>query len=559
MDHQQRSERIKEGIERTPHRALLFATGFPKSELSKPFVGIASSFTDLIPGHIGMRDLERFAEKGVHAAGGYPFIFGVPGICDGIAMGHKGMHYSLPSRELIADIIECVAEAHALDGLILLTNCDKITPGMLMAAARLNIPSIVITAGPMLSGRYEGRRLSLVKDTFEAMGRYKKGEITLSELQMLEECACPGVGACQGLYTANTMACLTEAMGMSIEGCATSLAASAKKRRIAYESGMRIVELIKGNITPKNILKREAFENAIMVDLALGGSTNSVLHLCAIAHEAGIDLPLELFDELSRRTPHIAKLAPAGEHLLEDLDYAGGIGAVLNRLMPLLRDNITVSGKTILEIAKTSRVYDESVIRKLDNPYSFEGGLAVLRGTLAPDGAVVKQSGVSPSAMKMRGMARVFDSEEEAMEAILGGRIKKGDAIVIRYEGPKGGPGMREMLAPTSAIVGMGMGEELMLITDGRFSGGTHGPCIGHVSPEAMEGGPIALVEEGDEIVLDIHERKLDLIVSDDELRRRRQRWRPPEAKVKKGYLLRYSQFVSSAHKGAICSPEFKK
>lgn len=547
-----RSSKIKKGLERVPHRALLYATGIPKTEIDKPFIGVATSFTDIIPGHIGMRDLERFIEKGIHSGGGYPFFFGIPGICDGIAMGHSGMHYSLPSRELIADMVETIAEAHQLDGLVLLTNCDKITPGMLMAAARINIPSIVVTAGPMLSGHLKGKRLSLVNDTFEAVGKYKKGLIKDEELEALEMCACPGAGSCQGMYTANTMACVTEALGMSLPKCATELAVSANKRRIAFESGRRIVELVKKGITPRRIMTRQAFENAIMVDLALGGSTNTVLHIPAIAHEAKVDLPLETFDSLSRQTPHIANMLPGGEHFLEDLDYAGGIPAVMKRLRDMIHDNITVSSKRIHEIVKEAYISDDDVIRPIEKAYHKEGGIAILRGNLAPDGAVVKQSAVSKKMMRFTGTAKVYDSEEAGMKAILAGEIKAGDVVVIRYEGPKGGPGMREMLSPTATIAGMGLSDSVALITDGRFSGGTRGPCIGHVSPEAMEGGPIAIVKNGDRIRIDIPERKIELLVSDEEIKKRLREWKAPASKITKGYLARYAKMVTSASTGAV-------
>ncbi|HBG47879.1 MAG TPA: dihydroxy-acid dehydratase [Deltaproteobacteria bacterium] len=547
-----RSDRIKKGLERVPHRALLYATGVPTGEMKKPFIGIASSFTDLIPGHVGMRDLERFIEKGVHTGGGYPMLFGLPGICDGIAMGHRGMHYSLPSRELIADMVETVAEAHAFDGLVLLTNCDKITPGMLMAAARLNIPSIVVTAGPMLTGRYRGRRTSFIRDTFEAMGRFRKGEITKEELNSCETGACPGAGSCQGLYTANTMSCLTEVMGMSLPFCGTALANSADKRRIAFDSGVRIVELVKKNITPRKILTKAAFENAIRADLALGGSSNTVLHLLAIANEAGVKLPLEAFDTLSRTTPHITSLEPVGEYYMEDLHWAGGMGALLYRLRGLVKDNPTVSGKKIKALIESVDFIDEKVIKPLGEAYHKEGGIAVLKGNIAPLGAVVKQSGVSEKMMRFTGKARVFDSEEAAMKAILGRRIKAGEVLVIRYEGPKGGPGMREMLAPTATLMGMGLGESVALITDGRFSGGTRGPCIGHISPEAMEGGPIALVKDGDVIELDIPARKIELKVSEKELAERRKAWKMPSPKIKGGWLARYAKVVTSANTGAV-------
>ncbi|MBI5183991.1 MAG: dihydroxy-acid dehydratase, partial [Nitrospinae bacterium] len=422
-----RSDLIKEGLERAPHRALLHATGVTKDALSKPFVAIISSFTDIVPGHIGFRDLERYIEKGIHTGGGYAFLSSVPGICDGIVMGHKGMHYSLPSRELIADMIESVIEAHRFDGMVMLTNCDKITPGMLMAAARIDIPSIVVTAGPMLSGRYKMKRLSLVRDTFEAVGRYKKGELSTKDMEGLEISACPGPGSCQGLYTANTMACITEGMGMSMPGCGTALAVSAKKRRIAFESGVRVVELIREGITPRQIMTKEAFENAIRLDMAMGGSTNTVLHLPAIAYDAGISLNLELFDIISKDSPQIISIEPGGEYLMEDLEYAGGIPGVIKNLGDKINDIITISGKSMREISDQAEVVDNDIIRSMSNPYNKEGGIAILRGSLAPDGAVVKQSAVSKDMMKITGRARVFNSEEEGMKAIMGGEIIKGD------------------------------------------------------------------------------------------------------------------------------------
>jgi len=546
-----RSDKIKKGVENAPHRAMFYATGITKEEMDKPFIGVASSYNDIIPGHVDMRILERFIEKGVHAGGGWPFIFGVPGICDGIAMGHEGMRYSLPSRELIADIIEIMAKAHAFDGLVLLTNCDKITPGMLMGAARLNIPSIVVTAGPMMSGNYKGRRLSYVRDTFEAVAKYNDGVLSEEEVRELEIRACPGGGSCQGLYTANTMACVTEALGMSLVGCATALNGTAKKKRIAFDSGKRIVQLVKDNITPRMIMNRNAFENAIMIDMAMGGSTNTVLHIPAIAHEAEVELPLEIFDEISRKTPHITNIRPGGDFFMEDIEYAGGIPAVFHILRDRLNDNITVSGRTIREIASDAKVYNKEVLRPLDRPFHKEGGIAILKGNLAPDGSVIKQTAVSEKMMRHEGPARVFNSEEEAMDAIVKHKIREGDVIIIRYEGPKGGPGMREMLAPTSAIAGMNLSDSVALITDGRFSGGTRGPCIGHVSPEAAEGGPIAIVEEGDIIRIDIPKRRLDLDLSEDEIEKRLRKWKMPEKKLT-GILKRYSMLTSSAAKGAV-------
>ena len=552
-----RSDMIKKGLERTPHRALMKGTGVSESQMEKPFIGIATSFTDLIPGHVGMRDLERFIEKGVHTGGGHAFFFGIPGVCDGIAMGHKGMHYSLPTRELIADMVESVAEAHRLDGLVLLTNCDKITPGMLMAAARLDIPCIVVTAGPMLSGRGEGgRKFSFVTDTFEAMARYKAGVIDDKQLKVCEDNACPGMGSCQGLFTANTMAILTETLGMSLPRCGTALAVSALKRRIAFASGEKIVELVTNGITPRQIMTRAAFENAIRVDLALGGSSNTVLHILAIAHEAGVELPLETFDILSRETPQIASMNPAGEHFMEDLDAAGGVLGVLRQLGDKIQDNPTVMGLSTLEMVATVEQVDEEVIRPLTNPVKQEGGIAVLFGNLAPNGAVVKQSGVSAAMMQFEGTARCFDSEEGAMAALMEGRIKSGDVVVIRYEGPKGGPGMREMLAPTAALMGLGLGDSVALVTDGRFSGGTRGPCIGHISPEAAEGGPIALVEEGDRIRLDIPSRRLELLIDEQTLAERRSRWAAPQPKIKTGWLARYAKVVTSAYTGAVTTAD---
>lgn len=551
-----RSDKITKGLERVPARALLYATGLNREDLGKPFIGIASSFTDLIPGHIHMRSLERAIEKGIHAGGGISFIFGVPGICDGIAMGHEGMHYSLASRDLIADIIECVANAHCLDGLIMLTNCDKITPGMLMGIARLDIPGIVVTAGPMVSGRSGKQKLSLVKDTFEAVGRRRKGEINDEQLSCLEMDACPGPGSCQGLYTANTMACVSEALGMSLPRCAASLAISSEKERIAYKSGKQVVELVKKGITARKIMTRPAFENAIAIDMALGGSTNTCLHIPAIAREAGVEVNLKLFDTISAKTPHITSLQPGGEYLLEDLYYAGGIPAVMKRFYHDLHDCITVSGLSTKEIANSAEIVDEEIIQSKENAYHKEGGIAILFGSLSPNGSVVKQSAVSEKIMNFRGKAKVFDSEESAMKAIMGAQITKGTVVVIRYEGPRGGPGMREMLAPTAAIIGMGMGESVALITDGRFSGGTQGPCIGHVSPEAMAGGPIAFIEDGDEITIDIPRRRLDLHVQEEVLAKRKANWKPPQPKIKHGLLARYAKCVTSADKGAVLVAE---
>ncbi len=549
---QMRSDIIKKGVERIPHRALLYATGVTCRDMDKPFIGIASSFSDLVPGHISMRSLERAIENGIYAAGGRPFIFGVPAVCDGIAMGHAGMHYSLPLREIVADSVESVTNAHQLDGLVLLTNCDKITPGMLMAAARLNIPAIVVTAGPMLTGRLKNKRLSLVRNTFEAVALAQKGKISPEDLQQLEMAACPGAGSCQGLYTANTMACLTETLGMSLSGCACAPAVSAKKMRIAFESGQRVIDLVRKDIRPRNILTRTAFENAITMDMALGGSSNSVLHLLAISVEANIHLPLKLFDMISRKTPTICSLEPAGDYYMEDLEAAGGVPAVLKRLKQKLNNTQTVSDKSIYQIASEAQIEDEQVIRPLTQSYNKEGGIAILFGNLAPEGAVVKQSAVSKQMQRFMGKAIVFEGEEEAMSAILNGKIKKGQVVVIRNEGPKGGPGMREMLSPTSAIVGMGLADSVALITDGRFSGGTRGPCIGHISPEAAVGGIISIIENDDKIEIDIPRRSLELHLSKKTITDRLNQKGKPKLKELSGYLAKYAKLVSSANFGAV-------
>ncbi len=547
-----RSDVIKVGLERAPARSLLFATGLDKDDLNKPFIGVASSYTELIPGHVHMRRLETAIEKGVYAGGGVSFIFGIPGICDGIAMGHPGMRYSLAIREVIADAIECVASAHSLDALVLLTNCDKITPGMLMALARLDIPGIVVTAGPMLCGNLKGKRLSLVSDTFEAVGKRRKGEITQEEMDRLEMEACPGAGSCQGLYTANTMACLTETMGMSLPGCATAMAVSAEKDRLAYRSGQVVVRLAKEDVTSRSIMTPEAFENALVMDMALGGSTNTCLHLPAIGREAGVEITLEQFNETSQRIPHLVNLAPGGEYFLEDLHHAGGIPTVMKRLGKELKDCMTVSGKKTSEIAEEAEPPSDTKLIKSQNEVAGqEGGIAILYGNLAPEGSVVKQSAVAAEARCFKGRARVFDREEGAMKAIMNKEIDPGSVVVIRYEGPQGGPGMREMLSPTAALVGMGLETSVALITDGRFSGGTRGPCVGHVSPEAMVGGPIALVEEGDEISIDMPNRRLELNVPEKVLQKRKKKWTPLASQAT-GYLAKYARLVSSASKGAV-------
>ena len=549
-----RSDNIKKGLARTPHRGLLMATGVSKKNMNAPFIGIASSFSDLVPGHIGMRDLERQIEKGIHSGGGQAFIFGVPAICDGIAMGHGGMRYSLPSRDLIADCIEAVAEGHQLDGLVLLSNCDKITPGMLIAALRLNIPTIIVTAGPMLDGECQGHhKLTMVTGSFEAVGQYRKGEISEEELLALEEASCPSAGSCQGMYTANTMACLTELLGMSLPYCASSSAVSAQKRRIAFESGMRIVELVKENITPSSIITKESLRNLITADLALGGSTNTFLHTLAIANAGGIDITLKDFDELSKQVHQIVKINPSSTMTMADFHYAGGVPAVAKSLASadLLSDTPTLSGCSVLELADKARI-DTSIIPYYKDSKYTKAGLSVLHGNLAQGGCVIKTSGVDSDCYEFAGVARTFDSEEEAMSALENDLIKEGDVIIIRYEGPKGGPGMREMLAPTSLLVGKGLGKKCALITDGRFSGATRGICIGHVVPEAAEGGVIALVNDGDKIEININAQTVKLLVSEEELAKRKANLKPFELKCKSGYLAKYAKNVQDASHGAI-------
>lgn len=545
-----RSDITKVGRERAPHRALFKATGLTDEEIARPFIGVVNSWNEFIPGHIHLDRLAQAVKAGIRSAGGVPFEFQTIGVCDGVAMGHKGMRYSLPSRELIEDSIEIMAEAHQLDGLVMIPTCDKIVPGHLMAAGRLNLPTIVLTGGPMMPGYACDKDLDLI-DVFE--GWQAGGE----SLAVLEEAACPGAGSCAGLFTANTMACLTEALGLSVPGCATAHAVDARKVRIAKKSGMKIMELIRRGITARQIVTPEALDNAIRVDMAIGGSTNTVLHMPAIAAEFGLDLDLRKFDQLSRDTPHLVNLRPGGPHHMIDLDRAGGIPAVMSRLKPKLNlDVMTVTGRTLGdELAEFKPINPETnarVIATLESPVHPEGGIAILYGSLAPEGSVVKQTAVSKSMLKHTGPAVVYDSEEESMAGIMDNQVKAGNVVVIRYEGPKGGPGMRETLAPTSAIAGAGLSESVALITDGRFSGGTRGPCIGHVSPEAAVGGPIALVKPGDMISIDISARKLDLLVSAEEMERRRAQWKPPEPKIRTGVLARYRSSVTSASKGSV-------
>ena len=547
-----KSDNIKKGIARTPHRGLLMATGVSKKNMKAPFIGIASSFSDLVPGHIGMRDLERQIEKGIHSAGGQSFIFGVPAICDGIAMGHSGMRYSLPSRDLIADCVESVAAAHQLDGIVLLSNCDKITPGMLIGALRLNIPAIIVTAGPMLDGECRSHhKLTMVTGSFEAVGKFRKGEISEEELLALEEESCPSAGACQGMYTANTMACLTEVMGMSLPYCASSSAVSSKKRRIAFESGMQIVELIKQDLKPSDIITRESLRNAITADLALGGSTNTFLHILAIANAGNINVTLDDFEELSKKIHQIVKINPSSTLTMADFHNAGGVPAVIKSLEKHLTDTQTVSGISTKEIAKQAWKEDDIIPDYAKSTYT-QAGLSILYGNLAKDGCVIKTSGVAPECYTFEGTAKTFDSEEEAMTALENDEIKEGDVIVIRYEGPKGGPGMREMLAPTSLLVGKGLGKKCALITDGRFSGATRGICVGHICPEAANRGTIALIHDGDRIKIDIPNRSIELLVDEKILYERMKNLKPFEPKVKSGYLYKYAKNVQDASHGAI-------
>lgn len=548
-----RSDLAKRGFERAPHRSLFYATGLTPEELDRALIGVVNSHNDIIPGHVHLDRVSEAVKAGVRMAGGTPLEFHVIGVCDGIAMGHPGMRHSLPSRELIADSVEAMASAHRLDGLVLIPNCDKIVPGMLMAAARLNIPAIFVSGGPMMAGRYHGQDVDL-KNVFEAVGEYKAGRMSDEELHALELVACPGCGSCAGLFTANTMNCLTEALGMGLPGNGTIPAVTAARLRLAKQAGMQVLHLLREGILPRDIMTQAAFENAIAVDMAIGGSTNTVLHLPAIAHEAGVPLPLERFDAASSRTPYLVKLSPSGPHHMQDLDEAGGMPAVMTELV---RHNLlqgearTVTGKTVAENLNGARRLSE-VIRPADDPYRPDGGISILWGNLAPDGAVVKAGAVSPEMMHHRGPARVFENEEAALAAILGGHIQAGDVIVIRYEGPRGGPGMPEMLMATSALAGMGLDDTVALLTDGRFSGATRGAAIGHVSPEAAAGGPIALVQEGDEIEIDIANKRLTLHVCEEEMARRREGRTPPSPRVTEGYLARYAVMVTSASEGAV-------
>lgn len=560
-----KSDVVRTGVERAAHRALLKAMGYTEEEMYRPLIGIANSWNEVVPGHIHLDKIAQAAKAGVRMAGGTPMEFGVIGVCDGIAMGHEGMKYSLATREIIADSVECMAKAHAFDGLVLIPNCDKIVPAMLMAAARINVPTIIISGGPMLAGRYKGKNIS-VTQLFEGAGSVTSGKITEAELTDMENCACPGCGSCAGMFTANSMNCLTEALGMALPGNGTIPAVYAERIRLAKRSGMKIMELVEKNLRPSDIMTTQAFKNALAVDMALGCSTNTALHVPAIAHEAGVDFKLTMLNEVSANTPHVVTLSPAIAHPsddpqkqviyhMQDFHEAGGVAAVLNELGKhgLIDLSVkTVSGGTMAEATANAAIKDSDVIRTVDEPYHKVGGLAVLCGNLCPDGAVVKQAAVDPEAWCFEGTAKVFECEDDAVTALLAGKIVKGNVIVIRNEGPKGGPGMREMLTATATVSGMGMGKDVALITDGRFSGATRGAAIGHVSPEAASGGMIGLLQDGDRIIIDIPQRKMDVVLSEDEIAKRRENWIEPEPRVKTGYLSRYARLVSSADKGAI-------
>ncbi len=548
-----RSDNVKRGLERIAHRGLFYAAGLSPEDLERPLIGVANSFNEIVPGHVHLDRVAEAVKAGIWGTGGTPLEFNTIAVCDGIAMGHPGMCYSLPSRELIADSVETMAMAHQFDGLVLIPNCDKIVPGMLMAAARLNIPAIVVSGGPMMAGRYRGQDVD-VKNLFEAAGEVKAGRLSEEELNALELVACPGCGSCAGLFTANTMNCLTEALGMGLPGNGTVLAVAAARIRLARQAGAQIVQLVEEELLPREIMTQAAFDNAIAVDMAIGGSTNTVLHLSAIAREAGVSLSLERFDEISQRTPYLVKLSPSGPYHMQDLDEAGGIPAVMAELLQhgLLHGEVrTVTGKTVAENVEGVCRLSE-IIQPVEHPHRPDGGIAILWGNLAPDGAVVKAGAVSQEMRHHRGPARVFDGEEAALSAILGGDIQAGDVVVIRYEGPRGGPGMREMLLPTSALSGMGLDDKVALLTDGRFSGATRGAAIGHVSPEAAAGGPIALLREGDDVEIDIPNKRLTLHVAEEEITRRWKDWTPPASRVRNGYLARYAAMVTSASDGAI-------
>ena len=550
-----KSDNVKKGVERAPHRSLFNALGFTEEEMKRPLIGVVSSYNEIVPGHMNLDKISEAVKKGVYLAGGVPVEVPAIAVCDGIAMNHTGMKYSLVTRELIADSTECLATAHQFDGLVMIPNCDKNVPGLLMAAARINIPTIFVSGGPMLAGAEINGKRTCLSTLFERVGQYNAGKISADELEYAEKVSCPTCGSCSGMYTANSMNCLTEAIGMGLKGNGTIPAVYSARIRLAKHAGMQIMKLIEEDIRPRDIMNEKAFRNAMTVDMALGCSTNSMLHLPAIAHEAGVELNLDIANEISKKTPNLCHLAPAGDTFMEDLDLAGGVYAVMNELDSLgilETDGITCTGKTVKENIAGCVNRNPEIIRPVDHPYSKTGGIAVLRGNLAPDSCVVKQSAVAPEMMTHEGPARVFDCEEDAIKAIRGGKIVKGDVVVIRYEGPKGGPGMREMLSPTSEIAGMGLDKDVALITDGRFSGATRGASIGHVSPEAAVGGPIALVEEGDIIAIDIPNNKINVLVDDATLAARKEKWQPRKPKINTGYLKKYAAMVTSANTGAV-------
>ena len=548
------SDHVKKGMQQAPHRSLFNALGYTKEEMERPLVGIVSSYNEIVPGHMNLDKITQAVKMGVAMAGGTPVVFPAIAVCDGIAMGHTGMKYSLVTRELIADSTECMAKAHQFDALVMIPNCDKNVPGLLMAAARINVPTVFVSGGPMLAGHVDGRKRSL-SSMFEAVGAYEAGKMTAEKVEEYVNKVCPTCGSCSGMYTANSMNCMTEVLGMGLRGNGTIPAVYSERIRLAKHAGMKVMELLKNNVRPSDIMTNKAFLNCLTVDMALGCSTNTMLHLPAIAHEAGVELNMDIANEISAKTPNLCHLAPAGPTYMEDLNEAGGVYAVMNELSKkglLYEDQITVTGKTVGENIKDVHNLNPEVIRPIDNPYMAQGGIAVLKGNIAPDTGIVKQSAVVPEMMVHEGPARVFDCEEDAIKAIKGGDIVPGDVVVIRYEGPKGGPGMREMLNPTSAIAGMGLGDSVALITDGRFSGASRGASIGHVSPEAAVGGPIALIEEGDIIKIDIPNNSLNVDVSDEELAKRKEKWQPREPKITDGYLRRYAALVTSGNRGAV-------
>ena len=548
------SDHVKKGMQQAPHRSLFNALGYTKEEMERPLVGIVSSYNEIVPGHMNLDKITQAVKMGVAMAGGTPVVFPAIAVCDGIAMGHTGMKYSLVTRELIADSTECMAKAHQFDALVMIPNCDKNVPGLLMAAARINVPTVFVSGGPMLAGHVDGRKRSL-SSMFEAVGAYEAGKMTAEKVEEYVNKVCPTCGSCSGMYTANSMNCMTEVLGMGLRGNGTIPAVYSERIRLAKHAGMKVMELLKNNVRPSDIMTKKAFLNCLTVDMALGCSTNTMLHLPAIAHEAGVELNMDIANEISAKTPNLCHLAPAGPTYMEDLNEAGGVYAVMNELSKkglLYEDQITVTGKTVGENIKDVHNLNPEVIRPIDNPYMAQGGIAVLKGNIAPDTGIVKQSAVVPEMMVHEGPARVFDCEEDAIAAIKGGKIVAGDVVVIRYEGPKGGPGMREMLNPTSAIAGMGLGDSVALITDGRFSGASRGASIGHVSPEAAVGGPIALIEEGDIIKIDIPNNSLNVDVSDEELAKRKEKWQPREPKITDGYLRRYAALVTSGNRGAV-------